>query len=124
MRFTVELPPRALNVVGEDRDDREYNAAAEQWRGECAAAMPTYDGEPITRAHLSIIAYVGPRKPDGRFRPKSPRRLWIALDPLFEALAMRGVIDGSKGAPLITTGLFTVDGEDECIAVRIDEVLA
>jgi hypothetical protein len=120
VRFEVPfLPPRGTEVQGHVREDGEYNAVFRSLAAEVASSAPPCDA-PFERAHLSIVAFIGSGREE-YFRPRSPRRLWPALDGVFDGLKQARILLASEDAPVVTTAVIT-GSKKEGLQITIEEL--
>lgn len=112
------LPPAGVNVVGSAKSGAEYNAAAEQMRGEVSAALPPPPEAPYAGAAVTVTLFVGeapaivvcevcqqvqihgdsdhPFTAWKRYRPEGAWWAKDALEPLLYALKDAGFIESVK----------------------------
>jgi hypothetical protein len=121
MRFEVPfLPPRGAEVQGRTwREGGEYNAVLSSLAAEVASSAPPCE-TPFERAHLTIVAFIGSGREE-YFRPRSPRRLWPALDGVFDGLQQANIILASENAPAVTTYVVT-GSKKEGLQITIEEL--
>lgn len=90
------------------RGEAPYLDAHEALRAEVSIAAG-FSGQlprqPLLRARLTIICYVGKRRADGYYRPRRAHMLHMILDPIYRALLDDGIVASMAGVDDIRVAL-------------------